>query len=281
MSTLYIRNQYNNGWINAASTSGFRIRNADNTGWLDAATSLSKVFVRNSDNTGWLSFSSSAPPPPPPPPQPNQLTLAANDLDFYYLPVANSSSPTVHNYIQCEVDTSLFFSKGADHIVFALDCIGGQGSNNPHCGPIYRRGENLWAHARGFIIFGDGTVRAEHWNGTSNPGLATITNTLNTTFRPATTPKFAVRIFAGYRSGTYANRMEIKIHAISGSAYRPVFFGVAEGWGWDWTGTHKCAIGAIGPGFVSPNSTGCSEQLVPRIAPNAVLPFNNFYLEVV
>ena len=278
MSTLYIRNQYNNGWINAANTSGFRIRNANNTGWLDAATSLSKIFVRNSDNTGWLSFSTPAPPPPPP--TPSQLTLAANDLDFYYLRVVNSSSPSQYNDLFCVVDTSKYFSRGGDHIVFALDCTGGQGSNNPHCGPIIRNGENLWAHARGFIIFGDGTVLAEHWNGTSSPGLSPIRNTSGATFNPATTPLFNVRIIAGYRSGDWANKMTITIREGSGTRNRIVFSGVAEGWGWDWTGTHKCAIGAIGPGFVSPNSTGCSEQLVPRRAPNAVLPFDNFYLTV-
>lgn len=280
MAKLYIRNQYDNGWIDAATTSGFRIRNANNTGWIDGPDAISRIFVRNSDNTGWLSFSAAAPPPSTPPAS-GQLTLAVNDLDFYYLPVITSSDPTKYNLLYCEVDTSNFFSKGADHIVFALDCTGGQGSNNPHCGPIYRNGENLFAHARGFIIFGDGTVLAEYWNGTSNPGLLTINNTLGATFNPTTTPKFAVTIFAGYRSGTYANMMEIRIHAISGSSRNLVFNGTAQGWGWDWTGTHKCAIGAIGPGFVSPNSTGCVESRVARSAPNAELPFNDFYLEVI
>ena len=186
----------------------------------------------------------------------------------------------MYNDFFCVVDTSNFFSKGGNHIVFALDCTGGQGSNNPHCGPIYRNGENLWAHARGFIIFGDGTVRAEQWNGTSNPGLLTISNTSGATFNPATTPLFNVRITAGYRSGVWANKMIITIREGAGTQNKVLFSGIAEGWGWDWTGTHKCAIGAIGPGFVSPNSTGCSEQRIPRSAPNAVLPFNNFYLAV-
>ncbi len=282
MSKLYIRNANNNGWIDVATSSSVRIRNAANTGWINGPDAISKIFVRNSGNTGWLSFSQTAPPPPSTPSASGRLTLEINDLDFYYLPAITSSDPTKSNILYCEVDTSNFFSKGGNHIVFALDCSGGQGSNNPHCGPIYRNGENLFAYARGFIIFGDGTVKAEHWNGTSNPGLLTIKNESGTIFNPATTPLFSVRIAAGYRSGVWANKMVITIRDVSDKGNgKIVFSGIAEGWGWDWTGTHKCAIGAIGPGFVSPNSTGCVESRVPRSAPNAVLPFNTFYLAVV
>lgn len=280
MAKLYIRNPYNTGWINAATSDKVRIRNADNTEWLYTDTFISRIFVRNSDNTGWLSFSAEGTPTDPPP-TPSQLTLSVNDLDFYYLPAITSSDPTKYIDLFCAINTANFYSKGGDHILLALDCTGGQGSNNPHCGPIYRNGENLWAHARGFIIFGDGTVMAEYWNGTSNPGILTINNTSGATFNPATTPLFNVRIIAGYRSGTYANTMHITIREGFGTGNRILFSGTAPGWGWDWTGTHKCAIGAIGPGFVSPNNTGCVESLVARSAPNAVLPFDNFYFRVV
>lgn len=93
--------------------------------------------------------------------KPTQLTLAINDLDFCYLPPRLSLSPMRHNDLVCTVDCSWFFSEGANHMVFALDCTGGQGSYNPHCGPIYRHGQNLWSEARGFIIFADGMVMAE------------------------------------------------------------------------------------------------------------------------
>lgn len=215
--------------------------------------------------------------------KPTQLQLTINDLDFWYLPPRISLSPTRHNDLVCTVDCSWFYSEGGNHMVFAVDCTGGQGSYNPHCGPIDRHGQNLFAEARGFIIFADGTVMAELWNGTGMPGLVAVSNTSGATFNPAVQPVFTVHIQAGYRAGGFANRMRITIHQ-GIAADGPILFEgevTGAGWGWDWTGSHKAAIGAIGPQFVSPNDTGCVEDRVPRGAPNAILPFANFKLRLV
>lgn len=277
MSSFKIRNATNTGWVDLTS-GGLRVRNATDTGWITLTDA--NIKVRTADNTGWISFE----PPPPPPPPVTALSLASNDLDFYYLPTVTSNNPNGFNRITCTVDSSNFFSKGGDHIIFAFDCEGGQGANNPHCGPIIRRGENLFATARGVIIFGNGGVWAERWNGTFSPVLASIPNILNTSWSPSSTPVFTVRIYAGYRSGAWANTIQVEI--FSGDAVitnNKVFSGDITGttWGQDFTGTHRAVIGGIALGFVSPNNTGCTEQLVPRTAPNAVLPFSNFSLTVI
>lgn len=213
---------------------------------------------------------------------PTQLTLALNDLDFYYLLSRLSLSASRHNDLVCTVDSSRFFSEGANHMVFALDCSGGQGSYNPHCGPIVRNGQNLFSEARGFIIFSDGAVMAERWNGTGMPGLVAVSNTSSGTLDPSVHPVFTVHIQAGYRAGGFANRMHIEVRqgiTVDG----PLLFDgevAGDGWGWDWNGTHRAAIGGIGTHFVSPNDTGCVEELLPRDAANAVLPFANFKLRV-
>lgn len=215
--------------------------------------------------------------------KPTQLSLAPNDLDFFYLPARTSLVATCHAELVCTVDCSQFFSKGADHMIFALDCMGEQGAYNPHCGPIIRHGKNLFAQARGFIIAADSAVVAERWNGTAMPLLQTVDNTASGTFNPTTHPIFTVHIRAGYRAGAYADRMQITIHqglTIQG----PVLFtGEVSGaaWGWDWSGTHNAAIGAIALGFVAPSETGCVEELLPRSAPDAVLPFVGFKLRTV
>lgn len=214
--------------------------------------------------------------------KPTQLKLDINDLDFYFLPPRISLSASRHNELTCTVDCSWLFSEGANHMVFALDCTGGQGSYNPHCGPIYRHGQNLWSEARGFIIFADGTVMAERWNGTALPALVTVANTVTTPFNPGVHPVFTVRIQAGYRAGGWAERMRIAVYQ-GINADGPVLFDgevAGSGWGWDWNGTHRVALAAIGWEFVSPNDTGCVEQRVPRGAQNAVLPFANFRLKV-
>ena len=214
--------------------------------------------------------------------KPTQIQLTPNDLDFYYLPVRSSLAATRHNDLVCTVDCSRLFVNGAHHVVFALDGTGGQGSYNPHCGPIIRHGKNLWSEARGFIFFADGVVEAERWNGTAMPVLQPVHNVSGGTFDLAAHPIVTVRIRAGYRAGTYADRMHINIHqgiTIDG----PVLFEgevTGAGWGWDWTGTHNAAIGAIAMGFVPPSETGCVEELLPRSAPDAVLPFVGFKLRV-
>ncbi|MBO9678431.1 MAG: hypothetical protein J7556_09340 [Acidovorax sp.] len=212
----------------------------------------------------------------------SQLSLAINDLDFWYLPPRASRLPTRHSDVVCTVDCSGFYANGADHMVFALDCEGGQGSDNPHCGPIYRHGQNLWSLARGFIIFGDGGVMAERWNGTFSPGLSSIANTSGAVFSPVVNPVFTVRIRAGYRLGALANRMTIEIRAGTSLRGARLFAGAIEGagWGWDWTGSHRVALAGIAAGFVAPSATGCQEQRLPRSAPDAVLPFSRFQLRL-
>lgn len=216
------------------------------------------------------------------PKAPSQLSLAINDADFYYHPPRVSLNGKRHNDLVCTVDCSLFFSRGANHMLFALDCTGGQGSYNPHCGPIIRRGENLWSEARGFIIFSDGTVMAERWNGTAMPGIAAVSNTSGASFDPAVSPVFTLHIQAGYRAGPFADRMRITLHEGLTLGGAVLFVGevTGSGWGWDWTGLHRAAIGGIGTHFVTPNDTGCVEQQGPGDAPGAVLPFTGFKLRV-
>ena len=197
---------------------------------------------------------------------PTSLTLARNDLDFVYAPTATSSVSTPLFQFECRVNTTTFFANGGNHVAFCIDATGGQGSSNPHCGPIYRNGQNLWATGRGFIIFGDGTVMAEEWNGTSSPGLATVG-----TFNRAANPHFFVRIKAGYRAGALANTMQINVLA----ADYTMLLNTSVPWGWDWSGTHRAAVAAIAPGFVSPNSTGCVETTAAGSAPSATVPFSD------
>lgn len=211
-----------------------------------------------------------------------ELRLTQNDLDFCYLPRVVNPMPSHGSELVCTVDASRFFANGGHHIVFALDCEGGQGSYNPHCGPIFRYGKNLWAAARGFIVFGDGVVMAEGWNGTALPALAAIANTSGAVFDPGHCPVFTLRIVAGYRSGALANRMGIEIRAGGSAEGALLFAGGIEGpeWGWDWTGTSKAAMGGIALGFVAPAATGCVEELLPRSAPQAALVMSRFRLRM-
>jgi hypothetical protein len=274
MSSLKVRNATDTGWIDLTG-GGLRVRDATNTGWITLTDA--NVKVRTADNAGWISFAA------PPPPAVTSLSLVTNDLDFYYLPTVTSSDPSGYNRIICTVDASAFFSNGGNHIIFAFDCAGGQGSNNPHCGPIIRRGENLFATARAVVVFGDGSVWAERWNGTSSPDWGSMPNTLGTGWSPASTPVFTIRIRGGYRSGSWANWINAEIYSGYGvNDANKVYSGGITGttWGQDFTGTHRALIGGIGLGFVAPSDTGCTEQIAPRTAPNAVLPFSNFILTV-
>lgn len=211
-----------------------------------------------------------------------ELCLVFNDLDFCYLPRAEGSAPSHCADLSCTVDASRFFANGGHHIVFALDCEGGQGSYNPHCGPIYRYGKNLWSAARGFIIFGDGAVMAEGWNGTAMPALAVIANTSGAGFDPVQHPVFTLRITAGYRSGTFANSMWIEIRTGGVANGALLFAGGIEGteWGWNWMGGSRAAIGGIAAGFVPLSATGCVEELLPRSAPQAALLMSRFKLRM-
>ena len=211
-----------------------------------------------------------------------ELSLAFNDLDFCYLPRAEGLAPSHCADLLCTVDASRFFANGGHHIVFALDCEGGQGSYNPHCGPIFRYGKNLWSAARGVIVFGDGVVMAEGWNGTAMPTLAAIANTSDAGFDPVQHPVFTLRITAGYRRGAFANSMWVEIRAGGSAKSSLLFAGGIEGaeWGWNWIGGSKAAMGGIAAGFVPPAATGCVEELLPRSAPHAVLVMSRFKLRI-
>jgi hypothetical protein len=123
---------------------------------------------------------------------------------------------------------------------------------------------------------------AERWNGTAMPGLVTVANTSGATFNPALHPVFTVRIWAGYRASAFSDRMRITVRQGITDDGPLLFDGEVsgEGWGWDWSGTHRVALAAIGWEFVTPNDTGCVEQRVPRGARNSVLPFVNFKLRL-
>lgn len=193
--------------------------------------------------------------------------MVTNDLDFVYATPATSSDASGSVELRCTFDVSNFFSKGGNHVVMAVDTSGAAGGNNPHCGPIYRRGANLFTNARGFILFADGTINTEHWNGTASPSIATV---VAGGFNVSANPVFTIRLRAGYRAGLYANTMVIEIRAGSG-IYGTLLCSGQVSWGWDWTGTHTACVGGIAMGFVSPNQTGCSEQIVARSAPSATI----------
>lgn len=208
---------------------------------------------------------------------PDALRLTRNDLDFYRLPSVSSRVDSVLQEFVCTVNTSEFYALGGNHIVFAMDCSGGAGTGQPHNGPVVRNGANLFVLARGCIIFADGQVWFEHWNGTTNPGVTRITSTIEG-FSPATTPIFTVRLSAGYRSGAMANYMAVNIHA--GGPTGPLVFSGSQPWGWNWTGTHVAYFAAIGTRFITPNDTGNVETQAPGVAPNATVHFSGARLLV-
>lgn len=208
---------------------------------------------------------------------PDALRLVRNDLDFYRLPSATSRVDSSYQELVCTVNTANFFSQGGNHIAFALDCMGEAGSGNPHNAPVIRNGQNLFSLARGLIIFGDGSVQAEQWNGTFSPALDPVTSSVPG-FNPATTPIFTVRIVAGYRAGALANHMAITIHRGGGNGQ--VIFAGSKPWGWDWTGRHVAYFAAIGPEFKSPNETNNVEKLGIGAAPNATVHFSAAKLSI-
>lgn len=191
------------------------------------------------------------------------LSLQENDLDFRYLPEVPRATPPSAAEVRTVVDVSRFFSRAGHHVLMAIDCAGGQGENNPHCGPIIRHGENLFATARGVILLGDGTVMAETWNGTFSPGLQVIENTSGEAFDPAAIGVLSLRVTLGYAAGGVA--VEIR----SGLVGPVVFSGAIPTSAQAWTGRARACVGGIALGFVPPINTSCVEQLLPRSAPDA------------
>lgn len=278
MATLKIRNASNTGWIDAG-TKTLSFRNSGNSGWVNKVN-LADVRVRNAANTDWITFVTQ----PPGPVAPTQLSLLQNnDLDFYLLPTQTNPAPTAFTEIICTVNAGQFFSNATgatfEHIAFVIDAAGEQGTNNPHCGPIIRNGSNLWSVGRGFIIFANGSIQAEQWNGTFSPGFLNIQNEAAGTFDP-NVGIWTVRILAGYRDGQFAEQMRIFIHSGDSISGPVIFNGTAPGWGWDRLGTFKGGVAIIADGFVKPADTGCIEVLANRSSPNARIFFSNFALNV-
>jgi hypothetical protein len=209
------------------------------------------------------------------------LTMNRNNLDFYFFPqtVAISSDGYVDYRVQ--VTTSNFFNfatNPSDHLVFAFDAAGGQGSGNPHCGPIIRNGRNLYSTARGFLISRNGNVMIERWNGTANPDVLQVTNTSGASFNPLTGTYF-IRIRAGYPgSFAYANLMTITITKdnLGGEV---VFQGSATGFNFPNTGSTQGIIGAIAlPYDGATPQNGCTESTAPGSAYGGSVPFSNFQI---
>lgn len=211
---------------------------------------------------------------------PSQLSLYTNDLDFYIqgTPLTSSSDTATFDFT-VTLDVSAFFSNGGNHIILAIDPEDEQGHNNPHCGPVIRNGQNLYGLARGFTIFADGAVVAEHWNNTASPGTAVVANTSGKVFNPASTPVFTAFLRAGYRNGSLGNTMTFQLFA-GETRYGVLLYSGSVPWGWNWTGQHRAGVGIIGLGFRSLSQTGCVEEILPRSAPTAVLPFRNFATRV-
>lgn len=200
---------------------------------------------------------------------PDALRMTRNDLDFFKLPTIKSTSDSTYQELVCTLDVSQFFSLGGNHIIFTLDPEGSAGSGGPHFGPIVRNGANLFERGRGFIIFGDGAVFSEYWNGTTSPAINPRISDSGRDFKPTETPVFTVRIAAGWRKGAMRERMELTIH--KGGPNGIILFSTTEMFGWNWRGTHTAYIGAIAPNFISPNDTGFVERTGPGSAPSAVI----------
>lgn len=193
------------------------------------------------------------------------LRLRTNDLDFRYLPTHKHQATPRYAQLRALITPSRFFSRGADHIAFALDCAGEQGSGNPHCGPIVRRGNSLFATARGVVVAYDGSVLCEIWNGTASPLLVPIANQRPGRFDPSAHTFLAMRVRCHYAGG-----IEVRIRNGLGGV---VFEGSVPSQPWPWTGSMRACIAGIAGGFVAPQETECVEQTEPRSAPQAKLGY--------
>jgi hypothetical protein len=273
MPSFKIRNASNTGWIDGATASGMRIRNASNTGWLNKTGTLSGVSVRNSANNNWLTFGSVFP---------SALTFTRNDLNFLYTETKTTTDPGKYMELIMTLDTTNFFNimtRPDGHIVFAFDPSGDSsvfsGGTRDHCGQIVRNGQPLWDQARGFILLRTGELMAEQWY----PGAGFALESLGTSFSPLTNPVFTVRLRAGYRIGPYGEKMEIDIFngtSTSGS----ILAGSTKVWGWDYSGSHRFSLAAIG-NFVDPSTTGCVETSAAGSFAGATIGISNFSFNMI
>lgn len=195
-----------------------------------------------------------------------RLNLQSNDLDFCYLRTVEQAATPDYAELLAVVDVSRYFANGAHHIVLAVDTSGEAGSNNPHCGPIVRDGQNTFTHARGAILLGDGTVLAETWNGTFSPELVPIPNQVAGSFDPAAHHLLTLRLRCHYSGG-------ISLRVRKGIGGDVLFDGSVASAAWPWPGHMRASLGGIALGFVAPKDTGCVEQIAPRSAPDARLGY--------
>lgn len=215
---------------------------------------------------------------------PSTVTFTRNDLEFVYSSTISSSNPAAYAELIATFDLTNFWTKATgsfDHFIIAFDTAGDSSvfatdGTRDHCGQINRHGAPLWDVARGFILYRDGSWAAEHWYAgkpAGTPGFGIVN--FGSTFNPVTNPVFTVRMRAGYRVGTYGEKMEIDYFAgtTTGGA---LLAGGSVPWGWDWSGNHRLAIAGIMGGFVNPNDTGCIETSAAGPGVGAVIGVSNF-----
>ena len=217
---------------------------------------------------------------------PSSMVMERNDLEFIFSEVKTSSSPSSYMEITFTLDTTNFWNKlpnPNDHLVFALDPIGDSSVFAPngtrdHCGPITRHGKNMFDTARGFFLTRSGNLVAEHWF--IGAGFGTFD--LGPAFDPlnALNKVFTVRIRAGYRTGTYGDKMEIDIFRGTSTSGTLLTGGEVQ-WGWDYIGQHRFAIGAICLNFVDPNNSGCIESTRLGVSYGATLGISNVNFSII
>ncbi len=219
---------------------------------------------------------------------PSVMTMARNNLEFLYSGYKASSANTAYMELIMTLDTSNFFNlatNSADHIGIALNADGDSSVTAPdgtrdHCGQIARHGMPLWDVARGFILYRDGRIWSEHWyqgHPAGTPGFGY--NDYGFCFNPLLIPIFTVRIRAGYRVGTYGERMTLDVFAGSGLG-GTLLTSLEVAWGWDYTGNHRFALFGIATGFVSPDSTGCIETSAAGSAAGATVGISNYSFNI-
>jgi len=308
-----IRNSFNTAWINKTGAlftgaAGPKIRNSTNTGWYGSTAvppvypsygTLLSTYCSGVDKWGTyadgvggtytaLIAANSVDCGYSPPETFGNILLSQNDLDFRYATPRTSSDPLSFSEITFTVDCSNFFNYATnadDHIVFCLDPTGTADTFAPdgtrkHCGAITRYGEKLFDQGRGFLINRAGSLVLEQWfpgkpvSGPGSPGGFGVID-YGFAFNPLTTTVFTVRIRAGYRDGTYGEKMSVDIFAGT-SVGGTLLTGFTASWGWDYTGSHRFCLAGISMGFVPPASTGCVEKATAGPANPAALTISNF-----
>lgn len=219
---------------------------------------------------------------------PSSMVMTRNNLEFLYSGYKTTSASTGYMEVIMTLDTSAFFNLATntnDHIGVALNTAGDASVFAPdgtrdHCGAIIRHGMPLWDVARGFIIFRDGRIWSEHWYEGAPAGTPGFGYTdFGYCFNPLLVPVFTVRIRAGYRVGTYGERMAIDVFAGSGTG-GTLLAGLESPWGWDYSGNHRFTLFGIATGFVAPSATGCVETSAAGSAYGATVGISNFNFNV-